>query len=497
MRGCRVVVALVAFAIFATCTATAGAAVIPRLADFETSIAPYGIDQTTASCERSSVARDTTRAYTGVASLRVRVAYDADCSAIYARGIFNASSSRHLLPGDDVWIGVAIYVPPGFWASHREYTDLVRVDSYVDDSGQVTDPSLRQYVSLAAYSDDTLHVRAVTAGANHGLAGPLSPATLPEGRWTWVELHLRLSPFSGQALSELKVDGRLEGRSTLPNVFGGRAPYNRIRYGLVSDGGQGTDMTMWIDRASVSTSERGPADAPAPPPPDPGPEPSPPEEPATDYDDLVLDTAGLVSYWRLGETSGGAAVDAKASNRGYYDGPTLGVPGLIVGDPGTAVRFDGAGDRVIVPASGSLSPTAGVSLEAWARAGAAIQGTVLRRANSYELRMQDNGSVLFRVWVGGNVETLVSPRGAVEAGRTYHLVGTYDGSALRIYRNGVEIAERAQTGAMTHSANSLLPGFNDYSGRSFLGVIDDVAVYGRALPAAVVAGHHDAGAGID
>ncbi|MFL5821041.1 MAG: hypothetical protein ACJ76S_10225, partial [Solirubrobacteraceae bacterium] len=70
------------------------------------------------------------------------------------------------------------------------------------------------------------------------------------------------------------------------------------------------------------------------------------------YQDAPRAEPSLVGYWRLGETSGTVASDVKGAHPGEYEGGvTLGVPGLISGDPNTAVFFDGTSGDVTVPPS--------------------------------------------------------------------------------------------------------------------------------------------------
>ena len=73
------------------------------------------------------------------------------------------------------------------------------------------------------------------------------------------------------------------------------------------------------------------------------------------YAATITGTAGLVSYWRLGESSGTSACDSYGANTGTYQGGfTLGAAGAIAGDPDTAVTLDGSSGTVSVPHSASL-----------------------------------------------------------------------------------------------------------------------------------------------
>lgn len=72
------------------------------------------------------------------------------------------------------------------------------------------------------------------------------------------------------------------------------------------------------------------------------------------YRSMVFGTAGLVSYWRLGKSSGTTAVDQKAVASGTYKGTlSLGQPGALVGDADTSTLFDAQTDYLRRPDNGA------------------------------------------------------------------------------------------------------------------------------------------------
>src|SRR5205085_545084 len=86
------------------------------------------------------------------------------------------------------------------------------------------------------------------------------------------------------------------------------------------------------------------------------------------YAGTVTGTAGLVSYWRLGEASGTTACDSYGANAGTYQGGfTLGRVGAIAGDPDTAAELDGVSGTVSVPHSTSLDVGDSFTVEAWVK----------------------------------------------------------------------------------------------------------------------------------
>jgi hypothetical protein len=219
--------------------------------------------------------------------------------------------------------------------------------------------------------------------------------------------------------------------------------------------------------------------------------------PTTPYAQAVLaDTPG--AYWRLGETSGTTAVDSIGSSTGtYVNAPTLNSASLVAAN-GTdkATRFDGTNDNVRVNNSTAINPTQRVSVEAWikpeALPAAGSFGSIVTKRESYSL--QFNGPRLeLTIMQNGARRRLQAPVGAVAANQTYHVVGTYDGAAMRLYLNGAQVATSALTGNIGPATNGLNIASWDGSSEYMRGTVDDVAVYGSALSAARVAAHFSAG----
>jgi hypothetical protein len=214
------------------------------------------------------------------------------------------------------------------------------------------------------------------------------------------------------------------------------------------------------------------------------------------YSNAVLGDAPA-GYWRLGESSGTTAFDSTGAHNGSYtNGPLLGQASLLPADTANkAVGFDGVNDHVRIPTAESLNPATRVSAEAWIRpASLPISGnfaSILTKAESYSL--QFNGPRLeFTIMQNGTRRRLQAPSGAIAAGGTYHVVGTYDGTSQRLYVNGAQVASTALSGAISTNANPLEIGSWNGSEEFFKGTIDDAAVYNATLSAARVSAHYSA-----
>jgi hypothetical protein len=207
--------------------------------------------------------------------------------------------------------------------------------------------------------------------------------------------------------------------------------------------------------------------------------------------------AGLspVAYWRLGETSGTAAVDSAGTNTGTYaGGPTLNLPGLLTNDPNRAVGFDAVNDQVTVPSSSALNRTAQLSIAGWVNADSWARNPRLIQKgltdNQYRL-LVENGSLVFDL-AGVGVVTAAPP----SAGARHFIVGAYNGTTMRLYVDNVLVGSLAASGPIATSGDLLAIGNkagsvhpNDW----FDGVLDEVSIHGIGLTATQVAALWNAG----
>lgn len=235
--------------------------------------------------------------------------------------------------------------------------------------------------------------------------------------------------------------------------------------------------------------------------PTPTPTPTPTE---SQYVAAILADAPL-AYWRLGESSGTVAADSSGNGHTgtYVGGPTLGVTGALFSDPDTAVAFNGGQGVSIDDGASAVYNTASVSVEAWVRTVASGDMAVARRINSADGTVQfalaiTGGEATWTVGLGSTcAPTVVSSTSAVNDGVFHHIVGTYDATAgvAAVYVDGVlensAAAGEALCAQPSSAALTMAEGGGGLS--NFDGVLDEVALYGSALPAVRVTAHFIAG----
>ena len=255
------------------------------------------------------------------------------------------------------------------------------------------------------------------------------------------------------------------------------------------------------------------------------------------YAQTVLNS-GPVGYWRLGETTATATDSASAagapqmgSQHGLFGGiapPDQGRAGprptdLVAGQPLLGFRSDnaavdfqgvsGAGDDVVViPDDGNLNFSVGgaLSVEAWVNApaiqdengvpivgkgtGAGGEQFVLDVYNGvYRFFVRDAFGVTDSPLGTGLVSTAVAPDETWQ-----HVVGVVDVSQnlMKLYLNGQEVGSAAAPASLLDTSHEVTIGSRQRTtgpyDLNFKGLIDEVAVYDRALSPAEVQAHFGA-----
>lgn len=200
----------------------------------------------------------------------------------------------------------------------------------------------------------------------------------------------------------------------------------------------------------------------------------------TGYSTRVLGNSPA-AYWRLGEASGTSAADATGNgNTGTYtSSPTLGVTGAIAGD--TAVTFSGS-NYVTGPSTGGLNITgSAITVEAWVKASGpgsyAYLVSKYAGGGGYALYTGASATINFFVVTGSSGVAVATAPNSPWDGAWHYVVGTYDGSTVRIFVDGALAGTAAATGTISSSSTTAL-NLGRYSGGGYgyAGSLDEVAV---------------------
>jgi len=240
------------------------------------------------------------------------------------------------------------------------------------------------------------------------------------------------------------------------------------------------------------------------------------DAPASPYEALIL-SDGPLAYWRMGISSGRIVPDRTGRGNDLVlqgTGHKLGVPGAIAGDVDGAIEFDGVSSRAIATNARAFDfeDRHPFSIECW----------FLRRprASGPEYQYLVNSSIGeggsrtgYALWIappeggksdphsgfewmtsGGDLQV----NGALPPADAFvHYVAVFDGTKAILYVDGVSDFESLTgPGQQTARVTDFVIG-GDYDGSECVsGVIDEVAIYDRALSPAEVARHLSAGRGL-
>ncbi len=199
---------------------------------------------------------------------------------------------------------------------------------------------------------------------------------------------------------------------------------------------------------------------------------------------------GLVAWWP-GE---GNATDVVGGDDGTFTGS------YAAGEVGQAFSID-ANDYVSAPDEAALD-TGTMSVEVWFRhdTASATYDPVVKKSDpsqtgGFALEFDSSGSSLLW-WVYTSSEWQSTGNAPIALGTWTHAVGTYDGTTSSLYVNGTLFSSATLSGGNIVPASDPLcigrdPG--NLTTRTFVGLVDEVSIYDRALTPSEVAGLFAAG----
>jgi hypothetical protein len=200
--------------------------------------------------------------------------------------------------------------------------------------------------------------------------------------------------------------------------------------------------------------------------------------------------SGLVAAYGFNEGFGSTVADASGTgNTGTVGGATW-----TTGKYGGALSFSGSSNWVTVPDANSLDLNK-FTISAWVKPAAAQSGwrtAVLKEIPAsglaYALYVNGVSPSAPAVYLdnGTEVGTGTGPS-SLPVGAWSYVTGSYDGSTLRLYVDGVLKASKASTGTTKTSSGPLRIGGNALWGEWFNGALDEIRIYNRALSATEVA----------
>ena len=203
---------------------------------------------------------------------------------------------------------------------------------------------------------------------------------------------------------------------------------------------------------------------------------------------------GLVAHWSLRE---GAGITVNDNTANGHDG-------TLVNEPiwsGNELIFDGVNDHINAGSfdiSGeALTLTGWVKSDYLGNCGFFKDCRIVSKASGTSeqdhywmistIRVGSTTRLRFRLKAGGSTSTLIASSGNLTSGELFHVAATYDGTTMRLYKDGVEVGSLAKSGSLdvNNTVNIWIGDNPPVSGvrRPWKGLIADIRIYQKALTA--------------
>jgi hypothetical protein len=211
----------------------------------------------------------------------------------------------------------------------------------------------------------------------------------------------------------------------------------------------------------------------------------------------------LAGWWPMNERSGQTVYDWSGNGNHGRLGSTAGAddndPTWIRGVFGikSALRFDGD-DFVTIPDAPELRPRE-LTVSTWFRGDSTpgrhrylvAKGADRCEASAYALYSSASEGLGFYVYDGTTWRRSPEADASVWDGQWHHAAGTYDGSVLRLFVDGVEVGSGTPTALEIDydlpSTETVLGAYMGTCSLQLVGDLDGVTIWDRALPVAGLA----------
>ena len=193
---------------------------------------------------------------------------------------------------------------------------------------------------------------------------------------------------------------------------------------------------------------------------------------------------GLIGYWPMDETGGTTVGDVSGNG---YDGTIASGVGWTTGWVDGALALGGADPSVTIGAAPLADNLSAVTMAVWIRGAPATDwhSIVDKRdahTDGFDLYLEPGSRAFLRI----NNSTLTGTT-VVADDTWHHVVGTFDGSRLTLYVDGVEDGTAVIGANSLSTTHTLRFGTGRQGGFFYDGLLDEVRIWNRGLSAAEVA----------
>jgi hypothetical protein len=216
-----------------------------------------------------------------------------------------------------------------------------------------------------------------------------------------------------------------------------------------------------------------------------------------EYAAMISGAPSIQCWWRLNESSGAICMDQVGSSHATKVGAWGSGAPLTSGAPDRSIALNGGYLNCGTSFDTSLPEM--YAVECWIRPTqlpASGSAFIMSKTDAYELFLTSGGAIGYQASQPDGVGwiTALSAAGKIAVQCTYHVVVNSDGTDTRLYVNDVEVATATALGAAPLSNYPLYVGGRGASS-VYRGLIDELVIYGDALPRGTICDHYQVGTG--
>jgi len=204
----------------------------------------------------------------------------------------------------------------------------------------------------------------------------------------------------------------------------------------------------------------------------------------------------IVAYYRLDETNGTIAEDVAGSNDGTVNDPRV-FDSETAGIINTGADFTQGTDQIDL----GTFDVPNITVSVWINRSndASAQIIVAKDTNPHtegDWFLQTGENIAFGIRIDNSFRSVISSLPTPD--QWHHVVGSYDGSIVKMYINGTEVGNLSYSGTIADNMDTIYIGRRGFVGAVdfYNGVIDEVGIWNRVLSEVEVAELYNNGTGL-
>lgn len=189
---------------------------------------------------------------------------------------------------------------------------------------------------------------------------------------------------------------------------------------------------------------------------------------------------GLLGWWRFNEAAGNISADASGNGN---DANLIGGPVKVAWDFGNSLNFNGTDQYVTIDNESFFDITSNITITCWIRKNGNDQTSCLvSKSDSFNVYIGEiSTGVTF--YCGGTGRSVASTTNICD-NKWHHVAAVYDGSAKKIYIDGIFDSLRNSSGLITTNDYKVtIASGENLPEQKLQGMIDEVRIYNLALSA--------------